>query len=167
MTTLPIVTYPAKILRQRSREIPEATPETRALAPQMVKTMREANGVGLAGPQVNIPQRIIIVQDKDKAFGFINPKILSRSKEQEEEEEGCLSVPGLFVPLKRAKSVEVECQRAEDGSTVLIHAEGLLARIFQHEIDHLNGILIIDRIGFLRRFKIRSFLRDLAVKSGT
>ncbi|MBI2577330.1 MAG: peptide deformylase [Candidatus Wildermuthbacteria bacterium] len=160
MTSLPIVKYPQEILRKPSQPIETITPQIQQLIPRMVEAMKENKGIGLAGPQIDIAKQVIIVQDSRSSHGFINPKILSKSKEQSVEEEGCLSLPGIFLPIRRSEKVEVTCL-TPDGREVRIEAEGLIARIFQHEIDHINGFLIIDRVSPLKRLKIRKLLMAL------
>ena len=178
MATLSIVTYPGKILRQKAAEISPITSEIKRLIPQMIETMYKNQGIGLAAPQINISQRIIIVETSDdpratvrdisrqirrKPLAFLNPVIKKKSKKSTTEEEGCLSLPGIFVPIKRAESVEIVCQ-TRDGANARIEARGFTARIFQHEIDHLNGKLIINHLDPLRRLKIRRQLKELAHK---
>ena len=135
----------------------------------MVETMEENEGIGLAAPQVGELKRVIVVHairdrssetraEKSPEF-FINPKIVKKTKTTETDEEGCLSFPGLFLKIKRAKAVEIEALNGK-GEKVQIKAEGLPARIFQHEIDHLDGILYIDRISFWQRWKIRNKLKS-------
>jgi peptide deformylase len=164
MAILEIKKYPDPILRKRAEEIKKITPEIRSLGEMMIKTMLEAPGVGLAGPQVGLSQKIIVVHlvkerspgDKTEALPqiFINPKIIKKSRETAVEEEGCLSIPRPWLKIKRAKEVLVEALDIE-GRPVQIEAKDLPARIFQHEIDHINGILIIDRVNFLQRLKFR------------
>ena len=153
---LKIFTYPARILRLRANEVEGISQETLSLIAQMKQTMDANNGIGLAAPQVGISKRVIIVKDKKENHAFLNPRILKQSREKEEDEEGCLSFPGLFLKVKRAKSVGVLALTPE-GKEVTIEAEGLASRIFQHEIDHLNGKLIIHRTSLwtrlLRHFK--------------
>ena len=154
MPTLSIVTYPKKILKQKAEEVLRMSPEIKKLVPQMIETMYAAEGIGLAAPQIGISKRIIIVETSDnpratakdgkgKPLAFLNPIIKKKSGKSVTEEEGCLSLPGVFVRVKRSEKVRLECQTPE-GNTVKIEAGGLIARIFQHEIDHLNGKLIID-----------------------
>jgi len=111
----------------------------------MVLTMRKANGIGLAAIQVGLDARVIVVDTKDGALGFINPEIIERSKEFEIGEEGCLSVPGQFGMVKRSKEITLSAFD-EDGNEVIFDAKGLFARVLQHEVDHLNGILFIDAL---------------------
>jgi peptide deformylase len=141
------------ILRQRSQEVRELTPELRQLISDMFDTMYAEEGVGLAAPQVGVAQRIIVVDMQDKeteGFALINPVVLEASEKRERGEEGCLSIPQLKDVVERPYSVVVEGQTVE-GETRRIEAEGLLARILQHEVDHLDGILFIDRLSPLKR----------------
>lgn len=183
MATLPIVTYPQKILkRQAGLASPGA--ELQKLIPQMIEAMYKNEGIGLAAPQIGISKRIIIVETSQdpravvrqksnvkknpaktqgKPFAFLNPIIIKKSGKVISEEEGCLSLPGIFVPVKRAVHVEVRCQTSA-GKEVKIEAGGLTARIFQHEVDHLLGKLIIDHISPLKRLKLRKQLREIARK---
>ena len=153
---LKIFIYPSPILRLRAKEVERIDQETLALILPMKQTMDANNGIGLAAPQIGISKRIIIVKGDKENQAFLNPKILKQSREKEEDEEGCLSFPGLFVKVKRAQRVEVLAVTPK-GKEVKIETEGLASRIFQHEIDHLNGKLIIHRVSLwtrlLRHFK--------------
>tara|TARA_Y100000310_G_C20395721_1_gene675014 strand:- start:173 stop:667 length:495 start_codon:yes stop_codon:yes gene_type:complete len=160
MNTLEITKYPSKILNQRAEGILDITPDIHSLVPQMIEAMHVNDGIGLAGPQVDISKRIIIVLEGETPHAFINPRIIKREGEQILEEEGCLSLPGLYVYVKRAEKVTVECETL-DRDTVQIEASDLLARIFQHEVDHLDGKLIINRINLWERFKLREELKKL------
>jgi len=162
MQTLKIVIYPQPILQKRAAEIQKIPSDIAKLISQMKITMQKSDGIGLAAPQINLSERLIIVRDlsdEKKSFAFINPKISKRSKKQSIEEEGCLSLPDLFIPVKRAEKIEV-IARTPNHKKVHIAASGLAARIFQHEIDHINGKLIIDRISPWRRLKIRKQLKE-------
>jgi len=147
-----VIKYPDPILRKKVQEVGEITNEIKLLAREMVKIMIENMGIGLAAPQVGELKRIIIVQMDKEPEVFINPKIIARSKETELMEEGCLSFPGLFLKIKRAKGAQIEALTLE-GQKLIIKTEGLMARVFQHEIDHLEGVLFIDRISFLQKLK--------------
>lgn len=138
-----IVTYPREVLRQQAKSVSKIDAATRALVEDMVATMRESNGLGLAANQIGVLQKVFVYNDGTSVGALINPKIVSGKGEQIGI-EGCLSVPGLQGEVRRANEVVV---RGTDlkGKSVKIKAEGLLARIFQHEIDHLNGTLFIDR----------------------
>lgn len=132
------------ILRQQSKEVKKITPALVRLLEDMAETMEAAVGVGLAAPQVGVGKRIIVVKhDCDTVLELINPVIL-KATGTEIGNEGCLSCPGLSGEVERAAEVEVEGLNRE-GKKIRINAEGLLARILQHEIDHLNGILFIDK----------------------
>jgi peptide deformylase len=154
MAILEIKKYPDPILRKKCQEVKEMTEEIRDLFQDMIQTMTKNQGIGLAAPQIGILKRIIVVQTENATQAFINPKIIKESKEIDLGEEGCLSFPGLFLKIKRAKEVEVKALDIK-GNEIRIKAEGLVARIFQHEIDHLDGILFIDRISFWQRLKIK------------
>ena len=174
MTKLKIVTYPSKTLKARSKEVPEITPEIKRLIPQMIEVMYTHEGIGLAAPQIGVSQRIIVVETSDnprankgrpaltrrgRPLALLNPVIKKRTGKSIAAEEGCLSLPEIFVPVKRSEFVELICQTPE-GKEVKIVAKGLTARIFQHEVDHLNGKLIIDRIPLWKRLSVRRLLKS-------
>ena len=141
-----IVKYGQPVLRQPAKPVTRITSETSALIKKMGAIMREANGLGLAAPQVGVSTRII-VYDVSEGSGLrvlINPKILSMSGEQIEPKEGCLSIPGLQGVVKRANEIRVRGYD-EKNRPVARRVKGLEARVIQHEIDHLDGILFIDR----------------------
>jgi peptide deformylase len=149
-----IIKYPDPILRKKCEEVRGVTEEIRSLGFEMIEIMTENEGIGLAAPQVGELKRIIVVQTEKGSEIFINPKIIKKSKETIINEEGCLSFPGLFLKIKRAKEVEIEALN-ERGEKIQVRAEGLPARIFQHEIDHLDGILFIDRLSFWQKLKLK------------
>lgn len=140
-----IMSHPCPALKQRAPEVdPTADESLRALAAEMARTMYEAPGVGLAATQVGVQKRVL-VYDLDEGLGVLcNPHIVERSEETAVDEEGCLSLPGISVPVERHLSLVCEAVDL-DGRPLRITAEGLLARVIQHEIDHLDGVLIIDR----------------------
>ena len=141
------------VLRQAAKPVAEITDATRALIADMFETMYAEDGVGLAAPQVGIGERVIVVDPRDeegKGFALVNPVILERSAETERAEEGCLSIPGLKEIVERPARVVVEGLDAE-GRAVRLDAGDLLGRILQHEIDHLDGILFLDRVSPLKR----------------
>ncbi len=146
--------YPDPILRKKAKEIKEITPEIEQLAQDMTETMLKSKpeGVGLAAPQVGVLKKMFAAQTDQGPRVFVNPEIVKKSKETEIIEEGCLSLPGIWLKIKRSKWLEVRYLDKE-GKIAKIKAEGLLARVLQHEIDHLNGILIIDKKGFWRKLK--------------
>jgi len=129
-------------LTQRGRKIND---DIRKLAKDMLETMNKNNGIGLSACQVGKNIRLFIVpKELSKKYVFINPKIITISKKTDVMEEGCLSLPGLFLPIKRATSLKIKALN-EDGKEFKLKAKGLLACVIQHENDHLNGILIIDK----------------------
>ena len=146
MEILKIRKYPDSILRKKCDQVKEITPEIRELVLNMMETMVKEQGIGLAASQVGELKRIIIVQTEKGPEAFINPEIVKKSSRIEAGEEGCLSFSGLFLKIKRAKEVEIEALNLE-GEKITVKAENLLARVFQHEIDHLDGVLLIDRVG--------------------
>ncbi len=161
---LQIKKYSNSVLRKKCEKVKEITPEIKKLVEDMIETMKKEQGVGLAAPQVGVSKRVIIAETENGVKEFINPKILKKSKETEIMEEGCLSFPDLRLKIKRWKEVEIE---SLDGDGKKIKTEGILARILQHEIDHLNGILFIDRISKLKRFRIRNKLKELEKRYGS
>ncbi len=157
MAILKIKKYPDPILRKKCEEVKEVNEEIKKLVDDMIETMEKNNGAGLAAPQVGVLKRVIVVETEKGPVSFVNPKIVKKSKETVIEEEGCLSFPGLWLKIKRWKRVDIE---ALDGDGKKVKAENLLASILQHEIDHLDGILFIDRIGFCQRWKIKKKLKE-------
>ena len=156
-----IFKYPNPILRRKSERIKEIGPEIRELALNMLKIMKENRGLGIAGPQVGELKRIIVVQTEGGPKVFINPEIVKRGEEAEIGEEGCLSLPGLYLKIKRQKKLILKTLN-EKGEKIEMEAKGIFARILQHEIDHLDGILFIDRISFWQKLKIKPKLKTLA-----
>lgn len=151
MALLEIITLPNPILRKKAHKVTDFGKEFRTLVADMVETMRDAPGVGLAAPQVAVPLRLIVVEygdDEDetvpkKLYIVANPEIIEKSEEMVLGIEGCLSVPDLIGEVERHESVVVKGQNRQ-GQPVKIKASGWLARIFQHEIDHLDGIVYTD-----------------------
>ena len=145
MTILPIQIYPAPCLKEKTQEIKDPKdPQIQELILDMLETMKENNGMGLAAPQVGKSLRLCVIRFERKTYVLINPKFKSKSWSKEVCEEGCLSFPGQFIPVKRSKKVKVIAKN-KAGKEITIEAEGLLARALQHEIDHLDGILYIER----------------------
>jgi len=161
---LDIKKYPNSILRKKCKRVREVTPGIKQLINDMIATMQKNNGIGLAAPQVGVSKRIIVAQTDYGLKAFINPEIIKKTKEKEIMEEGCLSFPDLWLKVERAKGVEIT---ALDGNGNKTKAEGLLSIILQHEIDHLDGILFIDRISFWQRLKIRKKLKEIEEKYGS
>jgi peptide deformylase len=145
MAELEIRIFGDPVLRQKAREVDKLTDAHGRLVDDMIETMRAAPGVGLAGPQIGVVERIFVYEVEDDVGAIVNPTIVSRSPETQVDDEGCLSLPGLLYPVERHSSVRVEgLDRA--GEPISKEAEGLLARVFQHEIDHLDGVLFVDRL---------------------
>lgn len=144
---LPIVTFPNDILRQPAQPVSfPLSKEHKKLALDMIDTVRKADGIGLAAPQVNQPYRIIVInleKSEVPAFALFNPRVVSRGPKKIEVEEGCLSIPGVYAMVKRPQKVTIEAENF-NGETVQITDEGWVSRVAQHEIDHTNGILILD-----------------------
>lgn|SRR5512138_1612001 len=141
------------VLRAKADPVESVTEEIRTLIRDMFDTMYAEDGVGLAAPQVGVSQRVIVVDPRDdevQPFALVNPEIREASAETELGEEGCLSLPGLKEMVDRPARVSVSGLN-DEGEPVTIRAEGLLARILQHEIDHIDGILFIDRVSPLKR----------------
>lgn len=145
MSVLPIKTYPDPILKKKTTEIENPKdPWVKELIFDMLETMEKNNGMGLAAPQVGKSVRLCVIKFDRKTYVLINPKIKSKSIRCEIMEEGCLSFPGQFLSIKRPKKVKVTAFD-KNGEKIQIQAEGILARAFQHEIDHLDGILFIEK----------------------
>lgn len=143
-------------LRASSEPVTEITDDIRRLVDDMFETMHEGKGVGLAAPQIGVNVRLAIIDLGDDPLVLINPRIL-KSWGKESCDEGCLSFPGLTEKVERARNVIAEATDL-DGSVYEIEAEGLLARAIQHELDHLDGVLFIDRISRARKLQIKNDL---------
>jgi len=150
MALLEIKEYGEPILREKALPVEEVTPEILNLIKDMAETMYTASGVGLAASQVGVLKRIILVDgEEDGLIVLINPMII-KSEGEVVEEEGCLSVPDIYSQVKRSSKVTIKALN-ENGDPIEITKEDLTARALQHEIDHLDGILFIDRIGRMER----------------
>ena len=151
MAVLPVVKYPSKVLMSKAKEVPVITDAEKKLVKDMIETMYEEKGVGLAANQVGVLKQIFVAsadQVQGNELVCFNPKILKKEGTVKEF-EGCLSIPEFYEPVKRAKKVWIQAMTPA-GEIVELKAEGLLSRIFQHEIDHLNGILFVDRLGLVK-----------------
>jgi peptide deformylase len=146
-----IYTYPDSILRKKAKPVKEINEQVQQLIDDMCKTMHDEGGVGLAATQVGQDRRVIVfdVSGVGNVFAFINPEIIDSGGEIVSE-EGCLSIPGYFSEVKRAKNITVKALNRK-GEEVTLSLEGFPAVVVQHEIDHLNGILFIDRISKLKK----------------
>jgi len=166
---LHILRYPDPALRRKAAPIDTVDEAVRAVARRMIELMHEAEGVGLAAPQVGVPWRLFVTQPPEdvrdhEPFGpgrvYINPALDIVSKELEVREEGCLSLPNIRVDVRRPSAVTITAQDLE-GRTFSETRDDLMARVWQHEFDHLNGVLIIDRMSPMDRIARRKDIRDL------
>lgn len=154
MAVLSVRRYGETMLRQRARPVAEVTPEIRTLVADMIDTMYHEVGIGLAAPQVGLPVRLVVVDNgQGGARALINPVIVDR-RGSVVAEEGCLSLPGIFADVERSEWIRVEALDAE-GRPESTEARGLLARVIQHEMDHLDGVLFIDRLPPVTRDRIK------------
>ena len=163
MALLKVLHFPDPRLRRKARPVDAVTDATRRLADDMLETMYAEHGIGLAAVQVDIAQRIVVIdlsEERDRPLVLINPELLETSGE-EEMEEGCLSVPGFTAPVRRRERVRV---RALDraGEAFELDADGLLAVCIQHELDHLDGKLFVDYLSPLKRERVAEQLRKQA-----
>ncbi|SDK43481.1 peptide deformylase [Microbulbifer yueqingensis] len=160
MAKLEILEFPDPRLRQEAQPVESVNDELRSLIDDMFETMYEAPGVGLAATQVNVHQRIVVIdvsEDQSEPLVFINPEVEVLDEEIHQYDEGCLSVPGFYETVERPRRVRVKALDRE-GEAFAMEAEGLLAVCIQHELDHLNGKLFVDYISPLKRNRIRSKL---------
>jgi peptide deformylase len=142
----PIVTLGHPVLRQKSKKIHRVDESAKRLVQDLIETVESRpNGAGLAAPQIGVPLRAIVTHIDDTTRAVINPEIVEESEEEVEGEEGCLSIPGWYGPVSRKERVTVR-GLTRNGKQVKIKAQGFEARVFQHEIDHLNGVLFTDHI---------------------
>jgi peptide deformylase len=150
-----IITLGDEALRQKAAPIKEIRPNYRDIAAEMIDLMVGGGGVGLAGPQVGLMERIFVLRcgSNDEPRAFLNPSILATSEERIKHEEGCLSLPGVWADVARSKKITVQAWN-ERGRPFTLDADGILARIIQHENDHLNGILFIDHLSELRQSRL-------------
>ena len=152
MAILTILEFPDERLRKKAKPVESVDAKTRQLVEDMLETMYAAPGIGLAATQVNIQKRILVLdisEEKNDPLALINPEILSKEG-QEESDEGCLSVPGVFEKVKRAEKIRIKALD-RDGNTLEMDADGLLAVCIQHEMDHLEGKLFVDYLSPLKR----------------
>jgi len=159
-TALRIRIFGDPALRQKSQEVKRVTDKHRELLSNMAQLMYEGDGIGLASPQAGVSDAMIVVDAGSGLYKLINPKVIKKQGSQALE-EGCLSVPGICIRVRRAKKVKVAALD-EYGKDLVIEAEGLLACVLQHEIDHLKGKLITDYASLLDRFKIKKKLAGLS-----
>jgi peptide deformylase len=148
------------ILRKKAKKITRVESQHSLILSQMARLMYESKGIGLAAPQVGFNQRMIVVDIGTGLYKLVNPRIVKKSGRQSME-EGCLSVPGIYIKVSRAKTVIVEAWD-ESGNLQKIQAQDLLACVFQHEIDHLEGKLIVDYASLLKKIALKKKLVNLA-----
>lgn len=158
-TELKIRKFGDPVLRKKAIPVRDVKPAHKEILSRMARLMYEDEGVGLASPQVGISEALIVVDIGKGLYKLINPKIL-KARGSQVNKEGCLSVPGICLKVRRAGKVLVGALD-EDGKPVSIEAEGLLACVFQHEIDHLHGKLIIDYASLLEKVRIAGMLKEL------
>ncbi len=157
MAVRPIVLFGDPILRQKAKKVSRFDESIQQLIDDMIETMKDAPGTGLAAPQVGVPLRVVVIDVEDQITVLCNPEIISMEGEYEPV-EGCLSIPGYEANVKRAVKVVVKAKNRR-GKDIKIKADGLLAHVIQHEVDHLDGILYIDRLAsldLLRKVPTRS-----------
>ncbi len=153
MKILDVKKYPEKILREKCQAVEKITEREIELFENMLFTMRHLSGIGLAGPQVDINQRLIVADIGEGPIKLADPQVIE-IKGKDKMEEGCLSVPGALVKIERPQELTIAGLN-EEGKYVEIKAKGLLARVLLHEIDHLNGKLILDYMNFLQKIKFK------------
>lgn len=166
MTIKPLIILPDPLLREVSKPVERVDDTLRRLADDMLETMYDAPGIGLAAIQIGLPMRLLVIDlakedDEPAPYVFVNPEILESSDERSVYEEGCLSIPEYYAEVERPASVRVKYVD-RDGKEQEIQAEGLMATCLQHEIDHLNGVLFIDHISKLKRDIVMRKFRKLA-----
>lgn len=166
MARLKIEMLGADVLRQKATAVPAPGPELDRLVDDMFETMYDAHGIGLAAPQVGLAQRLIVVdvkEDGSAPMALLNPTVVEFGSGKDRVEEGCLSIPGVAASVERPMTCVVEATDAK-GNALRIEADGMLARCLQHEIDHLDGVLFIDRISPIKRKMLLAKYRKLAEK---
>jgi len=160
MAILKLHKYGSPVLREKAMPVTKVDSEIRELVENMIETMYAEGGVGLAAPQVGISKKIIVIDTEEKGIiVLINPVIIKREGESKEE-EGCLSVPGVYSPVRRSYSITVEALDLDENK-IRITQEGFLAIALQHEIDHLEGYLFIDRLSPAKRLMIKDKLKEI------
>jgi len=162
ISNLRIRIYGDPVLKEKTSPVKKVSSRHRQILSKMAQLMYDGEGIGLAAPQVGISETMIVVDIGKGLYKLINPKIVKASGSQKNQ-EGCLSVPGICVKVKRAYKVIVSALD-EEGKLLNIEAEGLLACVLQHEIDHLKGKLIVDYASFIEKIKMKKILRELRAR---
>lgn len=163
MALLPILSYPNPRLRTIATPVKEVNAEIKTLISNMIETMYDADGIGLAASQVDRHIQLIVMdlsENKDKPVVFINPKVTPLVEEKQPYEEGCLSVPDVYDKVERPNKVRIEALDAE-GNAIDQIAEGLLAVCIQHEMDHLNGVIFVDYLSRLKQTRARDKVKKV------
>lgn len=158
MSLLPILRYPDSRLNKVARPVTVFDERLKTLVSDMAETMYDAPGIGLAAPQVDVHERVIVIdisEERNRLQVFINPEVIAASQEKAVYDEGCLSVPGIYEEVERPARVTVRAQDIH-GGFFEIRADGLMAVCLQHEIDHLNGFMFVDYLSQLKRNRIRT-----------
>ncbi len=160
---LPVKIYGNEILRKKAEKITDFNEELEKLAKNMAETMYKAPGIGLAAPQVGVSKRLFVAdistqEKKDKLYILVNPEIIEFSEDKDKMEEGCLSIPNVYENVIRPIGIKIKAQNLK-GEDFTLTVEGLLARCFQHELDHLNGILFVDRVSGFKKSILKSKLK--------
>lgn len=159
-----IVEYPHPTLRHKAKSLRRVDADLRVTVTEMFRLMYDADGIGLAANQVDLPYRVFVInlgseRGQDEEMVFINPVISRPKAPVEEEEEGCLSLPGVFAPVRRPSTIHLTAFNLA-GEEIRSEFQGLLARVIQHEIDHLDGVLFIDRLSDTAEMAVRDELAD-------
>ena len=160
---LAIVNYPHDVLRQKAQPIAAVTDEVKAVAKKMIELMHQAPGVGLAAPQVGLPWRMFVANptgERGDDRVYINPELCDASGSNAARDEGCLSLPGITVEVTRPSAITIRAVN-QDGQSIEESADDLLARIWQHEYDHLDGVLIIDKMSPMDRMANKRAIKEL------
>jgi len=160
MSIKEIIKYPDPVMRKKSEFVEEVNEEIKQLIGDMTDTMYASRGVGLAAVQIGVLKRVIVVNVGEELMAMVNPELIENEGESRME-EGCLCLPGVLIDVKRSEKVKVKGLN-DKGEEIVIDAEGLLARALQHEVEHLDGILIIDKISRIKRELLTSKLRKEA-----
>ena len=159
MGVLPLRTFGDPVLREKSFPVTEINDELKMLVKDLEDTLHDLEGVGLAAPQIGVLKQVFVVDLGEGPVAYINTEIIAKEEELQED-EGCLSVPPVRVSVKRYKKIKVKALNI-DGKEEVFEAEGLLAKAIQHEVDHINGMLVIDRLDKEERSKALSELREV------
>ena len=159
-----ILTLGNELLRQKAEKVEKFNEETRILVRQMLEIINQEKGIGIAAPQIGIMKRIFVTHvQNDIERVFINPSILETSQKTDKYEEGCLSVPGIYATIVRAESIKVQAWN-EKGRPFTLETSGLLARVIQHELDHLNGTIFLDHLPEEKRDKFFAKFEKMKAK---